>query len=257
MDFIRTASVEGGIEPGNARINRLTATMTNHVDLAFIKLEIDAVAIICKRLIEATYELEGDGPCGIIAYECIRDAHNHLKSHMHDPSTFTELFNGALHRLSDHMNSCRDYQMIRGYRNNIADDIDLEIKEYVYLMAHATLVYFETVIFNDGEFGARQSELHSDILVYRVCGWMSPLFIRSNLNLNFNSIRADVKALGHFNDETLDTMEHEWSTYLAKCADIPVDDDDGKWKVKMKKAQEFWKFNWIELPTIAQLARLR
>jgi hypothetical protein len=256
LNFIHTASDEGGIEPENARINRLTATITNHSQLAFLKLEVDAVAIICKRLIEATYELEGDGPCGIIAYECIRDAHNHLKSHMHDPSTFTETFNGTLHRLSDHMNSCRDSLMAGGgYGNNIIHEIDVEIKEYVYFMAHETLTYFEKVIFNNGENGLRQSELHSDILVYRVCGYMSPLFIRSNPNLSFNSIRADVKALDHFSDETLDMMEHEWSTYLARCADIPVEDDDKKWKVKMRKAQEFWKFNWIEVPTIAQLAR--
>ena len=50
-------------------------------------------------------------------------------------------------------------------------------------------------------------------------------------------------------------MATEWNLYMAKCRDLVVEEDDGKWQHKMDRAKEFWRTNWPELPNLSKLAR--
>jgi hypothetical protein len=43
----------------------------NAETLAWLKLEIDVVVITMKPFVEATYFLEGKGPCAIVAYDMV------------------------------------------------------------------------------------------------------------------------------------------------------------------------------------------
>ncbi len=168
---------------------------------------------------------------------------------------FWATFNGTAHRLSDHMLICRNHLLAHNYENNNAAELDLELKSYVHLMAKATLSHFESVVHNDGESGIRPAEMHSDIQIYKVCRWMNPIYVRSTAAIDFQSIRGDIADLGQFDDEAMVFMQDEWSKYIAKCLEIPVEEMDGTWEGKMNKSQKFWKFNWVDIPYLSRLAR--
>jgi hypothetical protein len=116
-DFINTASDDGDV--GGARLERLKAIVNDLIKFSFLKLETAVtISIVCKKLIEVTYTLEGDGPCGIIAYECIMSGYNHLEDHVHEPGSFSESFDGNMQFLQQFMDSesCKDELLAAEYR---------------------------------------------------------------------------------------------------------------------------------------------
>ena len=66
---ITTAVIDGDVGEDGARIRRLEAMMTDCEIRAQLRLEIAFVVIVAKPLVQATYNLEGDGPCSLIAYD--------------------------------------------------------------------------------------------------------------------------------------------------------------------------------------------
>jgi hypothetical protein len=69
--FARTAVSDGNVGESGSRIRRLVTAVDNAETLAWLKLETDVVVITMKPFVEATYLLEGKGPCAIIAYDMV------------------------------------------------------------------------------------------------------------------------------------------------------------------------------------------
>jgi hypothetical protein len=251
--FITTAETIGEVT-GN-KIGRLKAVIDDPGLCAFLKLEVAVVSIVCKKLIQMTYVLEGDGPCSLIAYDCLFTGYNHLNDNVDDPGSFSETFDdGNIQRLREHMESCRDALVAIEYGDGLAADIiDGNIKTFVHLMVQSMLNYYKSVIFNADSNGESDATLQADIQLYDLCKSANPLAMRG-AGRNFDNIRPAILALGRFSENEIDGMEREWKQYIRMCNALEVEANDSKWTHIMNRASMFWKYNWPQLPNLKLLA---
>lgn len=73
IECIKTASTAQNISEEGARLRNLTEAVTNPQRVAWLELEVATVVIVAEPLVRATYILEGDGPCAIVAFDIVND----------------------------------------------------------------------------------------------------------------------------------------------------------------------------------------
>jgi hypothetical protein len=205
IEFINTSSEEDS----GAFLRRLKLTMSDPIAVSYIKLEISVISIVCKKIIQVSYVLEGDGPCGIIAYDCIMSIFHHLNDHCHDPGLFSESFENEdemqTEFLRDHMAMCRD-ELISAHIDNFPSNEAEADMERMEVSSSADLDDSNSK--SDGEYGdqveggrmAKEAPLHetydSNIKTY-VYGMVSSMlaYFKATIydDIGEASLQNDVK----------------------------------------------------------------
>jgi hypothetical protein len=75
--FCATADGDGDMDLGE-RMKRLKTTMEDDVSRAFLRFELVVVGIVGVKIIQATYNIEGDKCCALLTYDTIMECHDWL-----------------------------------------------------------------------------------------------------------------------------------------------------------------------------------
>ena len=230
LQFIRTAVQDGNAGESGARINRLLDIINNPVTLAWLKLEVDVVVVSMKPFVEATYILEGKGPCGIIAYDMIQKIESWYSVH---------LVNLSFPGLDSSIDVCWSDLLeakVECTRSTVSD--------YVRGIISPGYAYFKSRIFG---------MLKEDLELYEVLRYANPIAM-IHFRLNFDTVKfvADIKKIDHFSPEVINMITTDLNVYLQLVGDIP----SNLWEQdEMEFAGEFWKNNAVRLRGFVQFAR--
>lgn len=232
---ITTAVVDGDVGEDGARVNRLNETITNDIFRAQLRLELAFVVIVAKPLVQATYLLEGDGPCSLIAYDLLMKCKVWFELHYQEltfPNLLSEI-DVAVEVLSPIMFNNDDVQCRQA------------MKEHVTGAIRPVYNYFINKIFG---------ELAEDVIVYKILRFTNPFSIkRMNYEINFHEVRNDLLSLGNFNDQEITAILNEFPTYLLLCEefnDIPYNLDE-----ELKLILRFWLLHKNQLPGFSIFVR--
>jgi hAT family C-terminal dimerisation region len=228
--FLHTAVVDGNVGENGSRIRRLLAIINNPVQLAWLKLELDVIVVTMRPFVQATYLLEGKGPCAIIAYDTIMRIDNWFLTHTTD-MTFSNM-EEAIQTCNDALTEANE----ESSEANITDLIRTKI--------------------NPGynHFKSRILEmLKEDVEIYKTIRYTNPVaMIKLKENFSIATFVKYVKDLLYFSSDDLNMMLVDLPEYLQSLDNIPAD----SWEAdELTYATEYWKRNRLNYPGIAILAR--
>ena len=235
---IMTAIGDGEVGDYGARINRLKDTIQNPLTVNILKFQLAIVVITAKPLVEATYKLEGDGPCSIIAYDIL----NHL-SIWFETYLPQMTFPGIELYISEYTQSIIQLPQFAG-DFNLARQFAINEARLIVQPAYN---YFNDRIFN---------QLAEDIALYKILRYANPFaFNRMNTSNVFSipQFRADISSLNHFSIEQIDSMIENIPRYIIltnieNLEQVPLYDE-------LEKSQIFWQTNRAILPAISIFIR--
>ena len=243
------------------RIGRLKDIINNTTKRLSLKLEAAVVSIVFKRVVEATFILEGDGPCSIITYDMIMDLLEFFEDNIDIPN---EQLN--FHLLEPVLNECmkeeinsKEISEKRTLSKAEIEQVEKRVRKQAFDVCIKAYEYFEKTIYNIKDDGAT-SKLHDDMCIYYLCSFMDPISFRSkyrNECPDFDeTILEYIKDLHIFKEEQVLEMKNEWKTYWRRVMDINPTEDDGKPKYRMDAAHMFWKeWNKNKLDNLMLLAK--
>ena len=244
LHFIETATTEGQIE-GNL-IVKLQDAIRDPQQKAIIRFEAAVIAKTCSPLIKATYTLEGDSCCSLIAYDIIQGLNDWFDVHL-DTVSFEGLPEEIVITALEVANVPEQNADVEVLTNNF--------KAKAFSMIEGAKNYFDTTILGI---------LGEDIRKYKTCRLVNPFYARKKLvRGNQESIRSFieelqilVRELGRFTEAEIQEMTREIATYKGHLRDweiqgLPSDPVD-----QMKDCLEFWKHYYKTMPALAKLARV-
>ena len=238
--FCATADGDGDMEKG-ARIQRLRETMANDVSRAFLKFELGVVGIVGKNMIEATYNLEGDKCCALLAYDTIIKCSDWLNDNYDDLS-----FPGMSDVIDDCVMTLLGDNVL--YEGMSVDTLTEHIIEKAKLSVHGGVKYFNDTI---------MGKLRDDLEIYKTCRYANPIWMRDNFQVpNFaNDFRTAVVKLNRFHNPEIESMVQELINYKREVLDFRRTDDEGVYKFQMDRCATFWGDRFARLPNLAKFAR--
>lgn len=211
----------------------------------WLKLELAAVVSTTQPLISTTYNLEGDGPLSLLAYDEIIMCKRWLEGGLED----LDLIN--LKKLV--------MKTIKGIKKSLdiaeqgdIDDISFEADTRARAIVQGAWDYFNSTIL---------VELQHDVLLMQACRCFVPLAMRREQTSvqEFNDL---LKAFKRYNGESAraktarQKCRYEWEKYLQVCSDIAVEDNQDAFKVRSEYCMRFWKTRHIEFPALRDVVRL-
>ena len=233
---ISTAVMDGDVGEVGARINRLVAMMTDCTIRAELRLEIAFVVIVAKPLVQATYNLEGDGPCSLIAYDQLMICKNWFEAHFEE-LTFPEL--------QEEIELAVEVLSPLKFRNN--DVIAREgIRQKVKNAIQPAWDYFRTKIFDD---------LAKDVAIYKTLRLCNPFSMkRMNFRPNLVEARIGIESLEHFTRDNINQMFNEFPLYLILCEQFTANNPETI-EEELRLIIKFWRLNKIQLPYLSLFVR--
>ena len=224
-----------------ARIQRLRDTMANDVSRAYLKFELGVVGIVGKNMIEATYNLEGDKCCALLAYDTIIKCSDWLNDNYDDLS-----FPGMSDVIDDCVTTLLGDNVL--YEGMSADTLTEHIIEKAKLSVHGGVKYFNDTI---------MGKLRDDLEIYKTCRYANPIWMRDNFQVpNFaNDFRTAVVKLNRFHKPEIESMVQELISYKREVLDFRRTDDEGVYKFQMDRCATFWIDRFARLPNLAKFAR--
>ena len=214
---------------------RLVQMMTDDISRANLRLELSLVVIVAAPLVKATYNLEGDGPCSLIAYKQLLNCKVWFETHLQHltfPYLLEEIENAV--------------QVLSPLQFNNDDVLAREsLKTRVRSAIEPAWSYFRNKVFGD---------LGPDIAIYATLRYCNPFSIkRMNYRVNLIELRGGIEALGHFTALDVNRILSEFPTYILLCEqfnDIPEAVAD-----ELQLILKFWKLNMLPLPAMALFVR--
>ena len=150
--FCMTAEEDRDIER-SVRIRRLAAVMGSHKQRGLLRFQLAAVTIAGGHLYSATYNLEGDNYCSLMAYDTIKDCENWLTDH-YDYLTYPGLKQEMNDCVGTHLNGCEALEELTG--DALFKDLEVQAKT---ILKGAVDYYHGTIM----------GKLASDIVLYKTC----------------------------------------------------------------------------------------
>ena len=238
--FCSTADGDGDMEKG-ARIQRLKEIMANDVSRAILKFELGVVGIVGKNMIQATYNLEGDQCCALVAFTTVVECSDWLNENYDDLT-----FPGISDVIDDCVTTLLGDELL--YEGMSADTL----KEYVREKAKACLSG-GVKYFNDTIIG----KLNDDLMIHKTCRYANPVWMRDNLNTP--NLPADFKTavtnLNRFKPREIESMLDELIRSRREVDEFYRYDDEGLYNVQMARCATFWRDRFARLPHLANFAR--
>jgi hypothetical protein len=217
--FITTAVADGDVGESGARIQRLLEAVNNVTKRAWLKLEVAATTIVMKPLIQATYTLEGRGPCSLIAYEILKSLESWFCVH-----TPTLSYPGLQKSIIECIETLKS---VEGAQNGIEELVTQRVRSIL----DPAIQYFNSRIFG---------MLSDDVAIYKTLRLVNPVAARklSMTKLLTEKMFVDsVKSLNHFSDEEISSMCEDLHNYVAALDDVP---DNVLPDAEMAFAISFW-----------------
>jgi len=221
--FVTTAVLDGEVDEGGVRIGRLNATLTNEESRAWLRLEAEISSIVMKPLVEATYILEGKGPCAIIAYDLIKKTEAWFD--FHTPQLSYPGVPEAMQVCTDSLTSIPAFLAAHAGNGQIGALVATKVRTVIT----GAIEYFRSRILG---------MLAEDVAIYKTLRYANPLaMLRANPPMNDLVFRQEVTALHHFSTADINNMVLELPIYRAHLQRVP----EFLWeKDEMQYAQEFW-----------------
>lgn len=237
--FVTTAVGDGEVDEDGVRIGRLTVTVTNAESRSWLKLEAFVSVIVMKPLVEATYILEGKGPCAIIAYDIIKKIESWFNLHQLQLS-----FPGvplAMQECVQSLTIIPAFLAAHAANGQIAALVDTKVRTII----SGAIDYFRSRVLG---------MLAKDVTIYKTVRYANPLAMMREANgFNAGDFLQEVRALQHFTAADINAMVLEIPMYRAYLQHIP----QFLWeKDEMTFAQEFWDAaKQRQLPYLTKLVR--
>jgi hypothetical protein len=194
--------------------------------------ELNVVVIVAKPLVQATYTLEGDGPCAIIAYDMVKNVESWFNVNVEHLS-----FPG----LGEAITHCAISVAPISHGGNV-ESARTHVTERCRRMITPVFDYFKSRIFN---------KLAEDVAIYKVLRHANPCSVRRLLatgEFTVINFRTAVNHLQHFCAADVDAMCAELPSFIATVReyDGPVISRDEE----LQHTIDFWGAHHSVFPAL-------
>ena len=237
--FCETADLEGDMER-SIRMQRIVSTMEELEKRCLLKFELGILSIVCDKLIKATYDLEGDSCCSLVAYDAIVDCQEWLNTHT-DHLTFP----GVSEVLADYVNKIMDDE--DQHRGKDRDTLMENASDHARQILSGGVAYFNSTI---------MGKLSSDLEIFAICRFANPIAMRQRVQDSrcIMEFRDALKSLQRFSTDTVNKIVGEWNTYKRILRDFPSTHSEGNFKFQVQRCMIFWR-HYSSLPAMSEFAR--
>ena len=198
-------------------------------------------SIAFDKLIKATYDLEGDSCCSLVAYETIVGCQEWLNTHT-DHLTFP----GVHEVLADYVDKVMDGEdQLRGKdRDTLIEDATGHTRQIL----SGGVAYFNSTIIG---------KLSSDLEIFAICRFANPIAMRQRVQDPgyIMEFRDALKSLQRFSTDTVNKIVDEWNPYKRILRDFPSTHSEGIFKFLVQRCMNFWRTHYSSLPAMSEFAR--
>jgi hypothetical protein len=233
---------DGGLDQDGAILPRLKAFVGNVAYAAIAKLEGQCIVIVGKKLVETTYQLEGDSILSVVAFDMIMALKADFDTHMDDLS-----WPG----MDDAIEECARACHIAEPDKYPADDdgslgnLRLSLKARIRCIVMPSRTYFETTIIGT---------LAPMIELLKICRLVNP-YRFSALKPTLSEFRAAVNSLDFFEPDVVNAICVGFSDYVRLANELPPLPADHSLDDKLKAIKTFWRANAVELKPLSPFVR--
>ena len=238
--FCETAELEGDMER-SVRMQRIVSTMEDPERRSLLKFELGILSIVCDKLVKATYNLEGDNCCSLVAYDTVVECQEWLNTH-----TQHLTFPGVSEILSDYVDIIMDGE--EEYRGKDRDTLLDDASDHARQILSGGVAYFNSTI---------MGKLSSDIEIFKMCRFANPIAMRQRVQAPecIMEFKAALESLRRFPTETVNNIVGEWNTYKRILRELPSTESEGVFKFQVQRCMIFWRTHYSALPAMSKFAR--
>ena len=217
--FCETTDLEGDMER-SVRMQRIVSTMAEPESRLLLKFELGVLSIVCDKLIKATYDLEGDSCCSLVAYDTIVDCQEWLNIH-----TEHLTFPGVSEVVSDFVDNLMDDEE---YKERDRDAVLDDASDHARQILLGGVTYFNSTI---------MEKLSADLEIFMVCRFANPIAMRQRVQDPgcIMEFKAGLKSLQRFSTETVNNIVGEWNTYKRLLREFPSTQSEGVFKFQVQR----------------------
>ena len=240
VSFCMTAKEDGDMER-SARMKRLAEVMESNKERGMLRFQLAVVTIAGSRLYAATYDLEGDHCCSLVAYDTIKDCEDWLTDH-YDHLTYPGLRQEMNDCVSTLLNGCETFEELTG--EALFDDLKVKAKSIL----KGAVDYFQRTIV---------VKLASDLELYKTCRYANPVAMRQTIGRpdTLLQFKRAAEELNFFTLSDVDKMGGEWYLYKRLVNEFEVVPSEIKFDIQMERCTKFWSLYHEILPNLANFTR--
>ena len=240
ITFCMTAVEDGDIDRIE-RLKRLATTMTCNEKRGILRFQLAVLTIVGGRLLAATYNLEGDDCCSLMAYDTIKDCENWLNDHFEFLT-----YPGLTQEMYDCVSTLMDENEI--FNGKTAEDLYEDLRVQAKAILRGALDYFNDTII---------VKLASDIELYKTCRYANPVAVRQVIGRQDSLVQFKKAAeeLQFFTSAEIDQMGGEWYVYRRLVNEFESIDNENTYDIQMERCSTFWRQYLDVLPNMSNFAR--
>ena len=238
--FCMTAEEDGDIKR-SLRMRRLAEVMESPKQRGMLRFQLAVLTIAGGHLYSATYNLEGDNCCSLVAYDTIKDCENWLTDH-YDYLTYPGLKQEMNDCVSTLLNGCETFEELSG--DALFDDLEVQAKT---ILKGAVDYFHGTIIV----------KLASDIELYKTCRYANPVAMRQAIGRpdTLVQFKRAAQDLNFFAVADVEQMGGEWHLYKRFVNEFEVLPSENTFNIQMERCTKFWSLYHVALPNLANFTR--
>ena len=147
------------------RMQRIVSIMEQLEKRCLLKFELGILSIVCDKLIKATYDLEGDSCCSLVAYDTIVDCQEWFNTRT-DHLTFPDVSEV----LADNVDKIMDGE--DQHRGKDRDTLIENASDHARQILSGRVAYFNSTI---------MGKLSPDLEIFAICRFANPIAMRQRV----------------------------------------------------------------------------